>query len=901
MSDKNKRYRNSKIGGVVKTDEGTTSDAKDGGYFDGRPHSDGGIKAINVDTNQPIEVEGGEVIITKDAVSDPTKKEFMGKKMTNREILSEINESGGGVSFEYGGELTDDIFMEGGLVDFIESSRDDIPVNLQFTSQYYARFIEDALPFYEGSRLKVYLTQFENSKDIREKVLDYQGNFRIRDQIFFYDDDYDIWVSGEVENARKKKDLDVKYQLFQQEGHFSFDKTISKSNTIRLFHGRLGELPFIVEWGNPHTQWKLFDNFYYWNNKGNIPYGLDLENCENYRIRIISKSRGSDKIDVDVFDSFDSLDDYINQFYSDYIEDKKFGVHYIVSIRCNEGDIEHNFQFEWVAQTFYLDDKVFNSILWNSLKDIPILFFRTYGIAPTVLNFSHLVKNNIDDVEVVSLVEVIDLDNNQRQKVYEQTNKDKKSSLQAHYDLRSYTEKDYYNYDCVITWSDDSYVRFKMPSRDDLLNYFGRSWLGRETIDVAISIMCGYWDLSEPRLMKDNNPNIGESEYPNSWIRSGKFDKPIYHYSFGWLIYPLENPTESLIESSSDMLSQISSNESVIIQSPKEIVMNNLMGIGQSELDSLDTLRFILRNTPDYDFESKMLLKQEVNRVYSKTSLVSDISVAELMIKDNDPIEELINADSKEIKRRPNIQLTDPNSFQPDGEPSTLSTFNNRLVDSKMFKNWFGDWRSSYNLQKGFGDDSISSSKVVTKGGEPLVVYMGVGREFEAIRFDRFPIGYFAVNYDYAVWFAENKDRVNGGWVLPFFLNIREPLDLTIFGIDKVKPKDFYDWLFLQTGMTSEQLGFVGSWQMDNMPSMEVWMYIRNNRNFLNILKESQIVDGLHFYENNPSVPTNSNQYQTEVWATFYPNQSKLADSDRGKAIFSNIDSFRMEKGGKIR
>jgi len=80
-----------------------------GGMLVGKRHSEGGIKAINKSTGQPLEMEGGEVVITRNAVSDPKKRSFNGKMMTNREILSTINESGGGVSFADGGELPNDI------------------------------------------------------------------------------------------------------------------------------------------------------------------------------------------------------------------------------------------------------------------------------------------------------------------------------------------------------------------------------------------------------------------------------------------------------------------------------------------------------------------------------------------------------------------------------------------------------------------------------------------------------------------------------------------------------------------------------------------------------------------------------------------------------------------------
>ncbi len=94
-----------KSGGALHNAEGVKDDAKEGGLFVGQSHANGGIKAYNVSTQQPIEVEGGEVIITKKAVDDTEKREFEGEMLTNKEILSRINESGGGVSFADGGEI----------------------------------------------------------------------------------------------------------------------------------------------------------------------------------------------------------------------------------------------------------------------------------------------------------------------------------------------------------------------------------------------------------------------------------------------------------------------------------------------------------------------------------------------------------------------------------------------------------------------------------------------------------------------------------------------------------------------------------------------------------------------------------------------------------------------------
>lgn len=85
-----------------------TSNGKPGGLLKGKTHEDGGIKAVIVDTKEPVELETDEVVITAPAVKDQTVRNYSG---TNAEILSEINQSGGGVAipspneFKYGGPI----------------------------------------------------------------------------------------------------------------------------------------------------------------------------------------------------------------------------------------------------------------------------------------------------------------------------------------------------------------------------------------------------------------------------------------------------------------------------------------------------------------------------------------------------------------------------------------------------------------------------------------------------------------------------------------------------------------------------------------------------------------------------------------------------------------------------
>jgi hypothetical protein len=62
----------------------------------------------------------------------------------------------------------------------------------------------------------------------------------------------------------------------------------------------------------------------------------------------------------------------------------------------------------------------------------------------------------------------------------------------------------------------------------------------------------------------------------------------------------------------------------------------------------------------------------------------------------------------------------------------------------------------------------------------------------------------------------------------------------------------------------------------DSTPDLEVWIYIRSNVEMLKMLKETKICDGIHMYENNPAVDVNDKAYMTEVWITFYPEQTKV-------------------------
>ena len=236
--------------------------------------------------------------------------------------------------------------------------------------------------------------------------------------------------------------------------------------------------------------------------------------------------------------------------------------------------------------------------------------------------------------------------------------------------------------------------------------------------------------------------------------------------------------------------------------------------------------------------------------------------------------------------------------FTPNGKVSKYSDEINELIRTPQFIEWFGDWELAYQYKdvKGLKFDC---SKVLNENYEPQIVWHGTGGEFSYFKYDTFPASYFAVNKSYAKWFADLHGG-DEGYVLPFFLNVKNPLDLTHFGTREISSKDFFDYMYLQTGLDMEGLQINPIFADSSFRPVETWVYLRNNPKMLKKISELQIFDGIHFYETNPSVPMGENAHETEVWITFRPDQAKLADPSRGTILMASLKSFILKRGGKI-
>ena len=315
----------------------------------------------------------------------------------------------------------------------------------------------------------------------------------------------------------------------------------------------------------------------------------------------------------------------------------------------------------------------------------------------------------------------------------------------------------------------------------------------------------------------------------------------------------------------------------------------------------LDQLVFLRSLNSELDFEKNIEIGQKIAKVKEN---INELNFSKLQAKlsTDDIFDQLFEQSFTPIQHvYTNLKVTQAEEgdfFTPNGKPSELSEQLNELIRTQQFKDWFGDWQLTY-MYKQAGDTDTDCSVVLTENFEPKLFYHGTGQEFSYFKFDKFPAAYFAANQAYSQWFA-NLHGGDKGYTIPFFLNVRNPLDLTQFGTEEIRPKDFFDYMYLQTGFDAEQLEVNPLFLNPSAPARECWVYLRNNPKMLKKLADNQVYDGIHFYETNPGVDKGLPAYKTEVYITFKAEQCKIADNDRGLILMASLKSFLLEKGGKI-
>jgi hypothetical protein len=1001
---------------------------KAGGYLVGRRHSEGGIKAINKATGQPLEMEGGEVVITRNAVSDGTTREFEGEMLTNREILSRINQSGGGVSFEdggeimasgnqynyggrmmsdhdilsemalggeldemgemdeiefeYGGDVTDFklknkiVFPTKGVEEFYYVNIFDNPEDLQiFRAEIYNKYSGRPVfkRFTKWSKLEFVAKssyQYYNRKDFLTLIepQDTSTTYgsprtfsqipkksmlipRMQGTMAMYDRFTAILDNGlQSVPSQYNTDTRTKFEWLVSNRDFQ--------NQILEFFNEYEALEpnFVYQEGvkKKVTRTKKEDKFQY--GVQSLKFGKSYD-IKAYNNKLVKNDGNNSLVDLisKIVREYYTTD--INNPNAPFYEDRYLDipVKELVTIQKNTG-IEMTFDpaigmrnLEMItsqpSRTLLLNkkqqygvpkliiDRVENlggaNILYYLFDKMGYQFYNDpttwkkwfesgiidFNIKLSIDDYCRVVGYLLarfcreNDFPIIRPIYRID----EEPKMIE----DVKMVLDFDdFELKIYEGTTWYN------WLMASVLYYRA-------NYVSQTSKAKGSMEVRIEQNLKVGDkveISEQEMQivgfqgRDENLDLLRGEVIG--IRSvPSMRRPANPEGNMYTIrYFVQDASGSLKgEWEAKDLVLLEASDVVELEKPQEVqskkppVGKNKKPLGnKSELDkNIYDLQYLISITSDFDFEVKMKLRQQLTEFQKLKDIIYATENSEDLIKSSSAnydgkyamaiIQTMLDADSVTLRDRPDFTPPYSDGFQPNGQETLLDKYNYDLAQTPMFKEWFGDFTSAYDFKGLSGYDNIVPvSKVMTEGYEPLVVYQGLGRAFERERFDSFPTSYFAVNPDYAEWFATTKGQRNAtqGYVLPFFLNIRNPLDMTYFGIDKVEPKDFFDYLFVKTGQTAEQLGFDARFLQPNVPPMEIWAYVRNSPRAIEAIKAQGVYDGFHFYENNPQAT--GNQYQTEVWTTFFPNQTKLASNQRSKMLYSANQGFLMAKGGLI-
>ena len=315
-------------------------------------------------------------------------------------------------------------------------------------------------------------------------------------------------------------------------------------------------------------------------------------------------------------------------------------------------------------------------------------------------------------------------------------------------------------------------------------------------------------------------------------------------------------------------------------------------------VEQYNDVLFLISVTPTTDTENMLSLKARARELKDAIDLI-DLELRKKAQTELTLLDELFDAST--IKPQERYKFTPySDGFAPDGQPTALPKNIYDWTMSEEFQNWFGNFTLAYNYRNS-SYENVPCSVVVNKNYEPLIVYHGTGSEFSFFKFDSFPAMYFAENEAYSNWFAEMKGQQNGtqGYVYPFVLNIRTPLDLTLFETNKISATEFIDWMYLQTGLDENELK-INKALLDPSLKNQAWVYLRNSPEMLKVLRDKNVCDGIIYYEDNPSVDVSSPAYITKAYIVFNANSAKIANNERHIQTIPAMRSFFLKRGGKL-
>lgn len=252
----------------------------------------------------------------------------------------------------------------------------------------------------------------------------------------------------------------------------------------------------------------------------------------------------------------------------------------------------------------------------------------------------------------------------------------------------------------------------------------------------------------------------------------------------------------------------------------------------------------------------------------------------------------------------------------PETDMTSVNALKSQLTEKEYFnvrtpefKSFFGDWETAY-----LTDSYAGVSKAInpiTK--EPQPVFHGTNVLFVDWKtYDSNNAHYFAVKREMSEFFAtsweQRSDKAGvdseilkklnpnrGSFLLRCFIDIKNPVDFSRFGVDKYPIREYLTFLRVNynigdfdfwTNITSHS-GFTQDTEV------YAWQIIRLWQSFIKYIKVFTMYDGYIFYEYIPTKPYGGLENASLSYCAFESNQIKFTDAYEFNAL-SNDSRFDL-------
>ena len=315
----------------------------------------------------------------------------------------------------------------------------------------------------------------------------------------------------------------------------------------------------------------------------------------------------------------------------------------------------------------------------------------------------------------------------------------------------------------------------------------------------------------------------------------------------------------------------------------------------------LDLKRPILAN------DEIAFYQREINKFVSKLRVVSN---DEMELK---PVQARINGVYKVKWGDYSKEYIQTDVLSINGIKSELTFEEYLTVRTPEFMSFFGNWEQAY-----FDNTYSGVSKIINqKTKEPMPVFHGTNVLFtEWKTYETNNAHYFAVKREMSDFFAtswENRsDKAGvdskaikslnpntGTFLYRCFLDIRNPIDFSKFGVEKRPIREFL--LFLKINYNIGDYDFwtnVGKASgFTNETKVYAWQIIRLWQNFTKYVKSFTTYDGYIFYEYIPDTPFGGLDNASLSFCAFESNQVKFSDAYEFNALSNDS---RFDFGGTL-